>query len=532
MNLFSISSLILCLSSIAFSLIIYRTNRSSKINKAWVFSCISFSLWSLGLSGVTLSTSYQGAFLWQYLLDISAIFLPYLYFIFILELLNIEKKYIRYFLFAVAFLLSIFSFTTYFKKGMLILYGFYWVDPGEFYIVFPTYFMAFALITLGLLIERYFKLNKDNPLRAQVRNTLIAGILGYFGGISNFFPQFFSIYPYGNYLVIFYIILMVYGVLKYKLLSAKVISAQIFSTALILVSLFNLLKSTDISDWLLNFLILTALCIFSLFLINSVNKEIEAREKIEALATNLKKANDRLTDLDKQKSEFISFATHQLRAPLTAMKGYASLILEGEFGALTKETKEAVSRMFDSSKTLAVIVDDYLNISRIELGTMKYAFEIMDLKKLMTDSIAELKPNIEKTGLKLDFSTDPKDPKERFMIHADKDKLKQVILNIIDNSMKYTPKGSVDVLLTKKKDEKKILISVKDTGVGIAPEVMPKLFAKFVRANNANRQNIYGTGLGLFIAKEIINSHNGHIWAESPGEGKGSTMFIELEMVG
>ena len=111
------------------------------------------------------------------------------------------------------------------------------------------------------------------------------------------------------------------------------------------------------------------------------------------------------------------------------------------------------------------------------------------------------------------------------------------LINIINysiilsfNSIKYTPSGSIEVSLVKNVPERKITFSIKDTGVGIAPEVMPKLFSKFTRANNANRQNIYGTGLGLFIAKEIATAHKGRIWAESDGEGKGSIFFLELEM--
>ncbi|MES3031266.1 MAG: HAMP domain-containing sensor histidine kinase [Patescibacteria group bacterium] len=271
------------------------------------------------------------------------------------------------------------------------------------------------------------------------------------------------------------------------------------------------------------------MAIFSLFLIRSVIKEVNQREHIEKLAKDLTDANTRLKELDKQKSEFVSFATHQLRAPLTAMKGYSSLILEGEMGKLVPTMKEAVTRIYDSSKTLANIVDDYLNISRIELGTMVYSFTVLDLRAMVKDVIAELKPNIEKTGLKFSFMTVPSGENEHFDVKADRDKLKQVIANLIDNSLKYTPSGSIEVALTKNAELHKIIFSVKDTGVGVSPEVMPKLFAKFVRANNANKQNIYGTGLGLFVVKEIVTSHKGRVWAESKGEGKGSTFFMEID---
>jgi len=289
--------------------------------------------------------------------------------------------------------------------------------------------------------------------------------------------------------------------------------------------LIRTILSTTNEEILINSSLLILLIIFGILLIKSVIKEVAQRENIEKLAVDLQKANDKLKDLDKQKSEFVSFATHQLRAPLTAMKGYASLILEGDLGALSQEIRSAISRIYDSSDTLTHIVDDYLNISRIELGAMKYTFENVNLIELIDNVIAELKPNIEKSKTTLSFIVDRN---KKFVFRADKDKFKQIIANIIDNSVKYTPIGNVVVKLEKTNDMN-ILLSIKDNGIGIAPEVIPKLFAKFSRADNANKKNIHGTGLGLFVAKEIVSAHKGKIWAESEGEGKGSTFFVELE---
>ena len=209
------------------------------------------------------------------------------------------------------------------------------------------------------------------------------------------------------------------------------------------------------------------------------------------------------------------------------MKGYASLLLEGDMGVLSPESKEGVSRIYDSTKTLITIVNDYLNISRIELGAMKYIFETIDLKDLVQDVIGELRPNIEKTGLKFSFSAEEHDIDYR--VTADRDKLKQVIENLVDNSLKYTPSGSVDVRLEFNRPKRKLIFSVKDTGIGISPDVLPHLFQKFSRADNANQADIHGTGLGLYVAKEMIAAHHGTIYAESPGEGKGSTFIVELE---
>ncbi|MDE2172635.1 MAG: HAMP domain-containing histidine kinase [Patescibacteria group bacterium] len=258
--------------------------------------------------------------------------------------------------------------------------------------------------------------------------------------------------------------------------------------------------------------------------------EIRQRERIEVLATDLQKANDRLTELDRQKSEFVSFATHQLRAPLTAMKGYGSLLLEGDLGPLSAEAKQGIQRIFDSTNTLVNIVNDYLNITRIELGTMKYAFDSVDFRELVSDVVAELGPNIDKAAAKFSFRVEvPENSTLDWRITADRDKLKQVIENLIDNSIKYTPSGTIAARLSYDRARHKYIFAVKDTGVGIAPEVVPRLFQKFSRAENANKVNIRGTGLGLYVAKQMVEAHHGTIRVESPGEGKGSTFIVELD---
>ncbi len=115
------------------------------------------------------------------------------------------------------------------------------------------------------------------------------------------------------------------------------------------------------------------------------------------------------------------------------------------------------------------------------------------------------------------------------MVHGDSQKLKQILVNFIDNSVKYTPKGFMTVSLSKNDSTKKITFSVSDSGVGIAPTTLPRLFEKFTRAEDAQKTNIHGTGLGLYVARKMVEAHNGRVWAESPGEGKGSTFSLELQ---
>lgn len=351
--------------------------------------------------------------------------------------------------------------------------------------------------------------------------------------LSNFYAEVTKVYEFnlwGPLGMLIFISCLSYLTVKFKIFNLKLIGSNVLVLSLwILTASLLTIQDIDTSHAVTGITLIISI-IFGFILIQSVRNEVSQREKIEKLAFDLTSANNRLLEIDKQKSEFVSFATHQLRAPLTAMKGYTSLILEGEMGKVNPEVKQAVKRIFDSSSTLENIVDDYLNISRIELGTLQYNFDMVDLKNVLENVVEELRPNIEKKGLAFDLNINPSGINSRFIVRADKDKIKQVISNLIDNSVKYTPSGSIDISLNKDVNTRKILISIKDTGVGISPDVMPKLFSKFVRADNANKQNIFGTGLGLYIASQIALAHHGRIWAESMGEGKGSQFYLQLDM--
>ncbi|HEY9583907.1 MAG TPA: ATP-binding protein [Candidatus Paceibacterota bacterium] len=525
--------------TVIFSILVLLDGYKIRTNRFFFFFGVSISAWIACNLLADLSQTISSALFFSKFAIVWTAIMPLLFGGLVTTLYfeqdeNYKRKYkvVKIFSLFITSIIILFSPTTFNISTVTLQPWGTDYEPGVLYYILLPYLLVSLGFSFYYLSEVYRKY--INPVKSQagvmligtfitallaIITNIILPILGY-GFISVFGPP----------TIIFFIGFTALAVLKHHLFNIKVLATELITFSLWIFVLIRTLISDTPQDQIINGVLLLLLLIFGTFLIKSVIKEVNQREHIQKLADDLQKANTRLLELDKQKSEFVSFATHQLRAPLTAMKGYASLILEGELGVITKEVKEAIGRIFDSSKTLANVVDDYLNISRIELGTMKYSFEIINMKEFVENIIAELKPNIEKSGLAFSFATVPSLPNERFMIHADKDKLKQVIANLIDNSTKYTPKGSIIVTLTKNAPDRKIVFAIKDTGVGIAPEVMPKLFAKFVRADNANKQNIYGTGLGLFVAKEIVNAHKGRLWAESEGEGKGSTFFLELEM--
>lgn len=387
------------------------------------------------------------------------------------------------------------------------------------FVIFYTYVFE-ILVTFAILFITFQELQKKTDRSKEIA-FFSAGLIVFLvafssGNIVGSLTEDWAIAQIGLFGMPIFIAFLAYTVVKFKTFNIKLIATQALVSSMWLLT-FAILFIRRIEN--VRIVVIFTLALFTVLgyqLIQSVRREIEAKEQ-------LARANARLKELDKQKTEFVSFATHQLRSPLASMKGYASLMLEGDMGALSNEARGAVQTIYESARTLTNVVDDYLNISRIELGTMKYDMKKIDFRDLLNEVVAEQKPNIEAKGLSITVEMNRTEPHP---INVDPDKFKQVVMNVIDNSVKYTPQGSLTVSLSRANG--KVRCTVSDSGVGIDPRVIPKLFQKFSRAPDAGEANIHGTGLGLFIARQIIEAHQGRIWAESPGVGKGSRFIIEL----
>ena len=248
--------------------------------------------------------------------------------------------------------------------------------------------------------------------------------------------------------------------------------------------------------------------------------------KLNDINKELKYANEHLKDLDRAKSEFMSIASHQLRTPLSGIMGYLSMVLEGDYGKLSGEQKKIINDVFEASQRLIRLVNIFLNVTRIEAGRFVLNLQKVDITKVINDVIKELKPTANKKKIKLVLKKTRTQLPE---ITVDLDKIYDVILNLVDNAIKYSQKGKIEIQANIK-DKEFIKILIKDQGVGIDPEDAKKLFDKFVRGSGSARIQPDGSGLGLFIARRITEAHEGEIWVKSKGLGKGSTFHILLPL--
>jgi len=245
----------------------------------------------------------------------------------------------------------------------------------------------------------------------------------------------------------------------------------------------------------------------------------DAQEKVIGAIVIFRDISNEL-QVEQMKRELVSIATHELRTPITGIKGYLDMIMQGDLGEVNPDVKETIGEVVKINQRLADLVDDLLNVGRIEEGRIEIKPVPMDLGKLVTDVVGEL--SIQAKDKKLEL-LEPK--MTGVQVQADPKRTRQILINFIGNAIKYTPAGKVEVAIEKGPD--KVTCHVKDTGLGISPEEQKKLFAKFYRVKTDKTRTITGTGLGLWITKSLTELMGGSIGVKSE-EGKGSDFNFSL----
>lgn len=410
--------------------------------------------------------------------------------------------------------------------------------PGLLFPVFAIWLFGTMVLSMRRVVQQFRQ--STGTMRSQWLYLLIGTFTTYLLLIaSNFiFAGMLGITTYLKYTPVYSLPIVVataYAIIKHNLFNMKVITAQAFVIIIAVIYFAKFITSGTTNGRIQEGVIFLLTAYFGFLLVRSVKEEIRAREKIAELAQNLsqtnsqlQESNERLRIMDQRKSEFVSIASHQLRTPVTAIKGYTSLLLENAYGELSQKFKDPIQKMYDSSERLVLMINDFLNISKIEQGTMTYNFSPLDMRRVVTDLVQDF--HVAAGTKQLDLASEV--PGEgSFMVNADDSKIRQIISNILDNSIKYTPKGSIRLILEKRAmpdGSTMIQVHVKDTGIGLSQDDIYHLFGKFNRGSEGSKVNTSGSGLGLYVAKKMMEEHKGRIWVESEGKGKGSVFSIEL----
>lgn len=396
-------------------------------------------------------------------------------------------------------------------------------------VVYGSYILEiFFTVSLIIVLAREFIHSRlDIEKRKELRTFSIGLVLFLsaftFGNIIGSFTSNWDISQYGLFGMPVFIAFLSYTAVRYKMFHIKEAGA----TALVF-SLWGLIFSllfleASLVARIITVATLAAVTVFGILLIRSVRQEVKRREEIAQMAESLEIANARLQELDKQKTDFLSIASHQLRTPLSILKGYIELIKDGGYGKVTKETVEVLQNMDDSNEHLVKLVDEFLNISRIEQGRTKYNFADFDMTHLIDGIVFELAKRAEDKGLSLEWLI-----KEPLNLCGDEEKIRHVIFNFVDNAIKYTPTGVIKIGLIF--DDGGVKVTVNDNGFGFGKIDEANFFQKFYRGDNVKNTNVTGTGLGLFVCRRFIEAHGGKVWAHSPGLGKGSEFGFWLPL--
>jgi signal transduction histidine kinase len=221
---------------------------------------------------------------------------------------------------------------------------------------------------------------------------------------------------------------------------------------------------------------------------------------------------------DKMQKDFINIAAHELRTPIQPILGLSEAVLSKSKDETQKELLEVVVR---NAKRLTTLIENILDVTRIENQSLSLRKERLNINGIILNILEEYegRDNKKKDNVKIVFT-----PKDDFFVEADKGRVMQVISNLMNNAIKFTLKGTITVTTKKKEENNEIIVSIKDTGSGIDPEIMSRLFSKFATKSKT------GTGLGLFISQNIVEAHGGKIWAENNSDGKGSTFSFSLPL--
>ncbi|MDP3982106.1 MAG: ATP-binding protein [bacterium] len=502
---------------------------SDRVNRVFFAFAFSVTFWVLSVLLSDNSTTEMMALFWARSAIVGPIFIPaiFLYFSLVFPKDKLSSNpWLSALIFAPSLLLLPLVPTSYNVESVsLETWG---VDfaPGALYLIFLVYLIAYIIATAIVLFRNYKVSNETEKI--QIIYVAFGWVVAIaIGLISNLLLPLLG-ETRGSVLgpsiaIIPWVGLTTYAILKHHLFDIKVIATEIFTTLLLLVLAINVLNFDTTAQLIFNIGILIGAAIIGIFLIRSVIWEVRMRKELQ-------KAYEELKRLDKAKSEFVSIASHQLRTPLTAIKGYISMIREGVYKNNPQKQDQAMESVYASNERLIRLVNDLLSLSRLESGKIEIQREEVSIEKLVQDTLNEISIKAKEKGIELRIEM----PEEKLpSFFADGPKVRNALLNIIDNAIRYTEKGSVIVrILPIYQGNKidKVQIQIQDTGEGMDQEELQGLFESFRRGKTGQQTWTEGAGLGLYIAKRFLELQGGRVWAESPGKGKGSTFTIELPL--
>ena len=548
-NLFGLSGLLIFITNVFLAVFVFAKGYKQKTNILWALEAMAVAVYGLGVFKVATTTDEETARLWWRVMHFGVILIPVFYYNFTYHFADLKRKLGLYAINVAGAFFVILNFTPHFIYEMRWVFDqFYYDSPSTlFYKLFVGFFLLVLLFSHYKLWKVYPTI-QDSLKKTQIKYFVIGTFIGLLGGITAFLPVFgLDVYPLPNFTVMIYPGIIAYVIFAYRLFDVKTVASELLVISIWLFLLVRIFLTPNNEDRIVDIITLVIVVIVGIILIKSVLKEARQSEQLkkvtselEDLTTNLqkkvdeqtrqlrnnyeeiKKSNQRLKKLTQQKSEFISLAAHELRTPLTSMRWITKAMHQGKLGKMNKGLQDASSKLNSIVKKMVEMVGEILSIINMEEGNYGFKKENLDFNELIDEIIEISKVHAQHKGINLINSTD----ENLGSVKIDKQKIKMAIGNILDNAINYTPEGG-EVKFGAKADSGYIIITIADNGIGIPEKSKERMFEKFYRADNAIKKETEGTGLGLFISKNIISNHNGEVGFVSE-EGKGTTFTIKL----
>ncbi|MBD3208479.1 MAG: hypothetical protein GF370_03425 [Candidatus Nealsonbacteria bacterium] len=512
--------------------------RGKRDAESWSFGFMVFAsgfLWTLSILMFRMSSAPTWVWFWAYIIYIAGILSPISALLFSQVFLNKEKgeeKLPQKIKLACIIPFFIFSF--------LLFLGDLWIQDitigqglpgtkkvhlGPAYTLWVVFLVLYLLWAVVKLWKRYRKLSKEETIQKRQFEYVFIGmlfpVLGClpFNVIGPLFGEYSLIWV-GPLSMAFFSVWSFLAILRFHLFEIKVILTE---TLVVLMGAFIFLLPFWMPNQGLVFLtmgIFVFFCVFGYLLIRATHAEIERREKIEKMTDSLQEAYSEIKILSQTKTEFLKVVNHQLRTPVSIVKGMLSMLEEGSVKGEKKQ--EFIEKSYLASERLTTILDDILTAQRLTGGPPDINLTPCKIKELIKDIVKHYQPFTKRKDLKLKFI----EPKEDLpLVLLDKEIVKRTISRLVDNAINYTKEGEVTVSLgtATKKDKEFIEIQVRDSGIGITEKERKALFELFYRGEKATYTNPNGSGLGLFIVKSLVEAHQGFVEVESEGRGRGTT---------
>lgn len=508
MNPFALSSICIVLTALPLGYFVYWQNKNQWANKIWLFYSLALCVW--GFFGFLIATTSNAEFAlvyWRIAMAFGIIWMPVLFYHFAYLYAPWDEKKLLITAYIITALFSISTITPFYIPHVEFLFNsLFWSRPGIFFYLLAGWWF---LLT-GYSHSKLLRDSKKMPMERQnqIKYFIFASAVGYLGGLLDFGITFgLPVYPWGNFLIVLYPFIMSYAIIKHGLFDIFVFIRRAFYSAFIIgISIWIIGNSNAITTFLQNTLGLPSwivpgvVVLISIYAIRLFVNNFERTEKI--------------------KQEFVTVAAHKLRTPLTHIRYITEELKQAKD---KEETDLLIEELEESTDTLLQLINKLLDVTNLEVQSEKYEFGAIDLVAITThiQQVTELMRKHK--NITITFTAEPHIP------HAEgsEKSITFAIQSFIENAIIYTPIGG-NIIIKISHTKKDVVWSITDSGIGISADDKDKIFEKFFRGKNALTTDTNGTGLALFMVRNLIKRQGGVITVDSPGEGLGSRFTFTL----